>query len=80
VKRREQTLEEMIELGVPKIEAERALALVDLLRPCLKRVIGYEPARYSTSAGTKTALGLYRTIARLIFNKEDKSCQTQSES
>lgn len=46
-------------------EQEQKLAdqLVEVLGPCLKK---NKKGRYETTGGDKTALGLYRTIQRIV--------------
>ena len=63
-----QTKEEMIESGATEEEAEKALKLFKLLRPALK--INRANGRIETEAGSKTVLGLYRTLRR--FYVEEK--------
>ena len=55
-----QTKEDMIECGATEEEADSALKLFELLRPALK--ICRENGRIETTSGTKTVLGLYRTL------------------
>ena len=54
-----QTIEQMIEQGATKDEAENALLLFELLRPGLRVK---RNGRVDTTAGDKTPLGLYRII------------------
>jgi len=60
-----QTLEQMIEAGATKEEAEAAVNLWGLLRPGLKVK---KNGRVDTEFGDKTPLGLYRTIGSHIFS------------
>lgn len=59
-----QTIEDMINYGADKQEAENALKLWEMLRPGLKVKNG----RVDTAWGDKTPLGLYRTIGSHIFS------------
>jgi hypothetical protein len=61
---KEQTEREMIIAGATPFEAQNAVALIELLRPCLKLK---RNGRYDTNGGDKTALGLYRTIKAEIL-------------
>lgn len=63
--KKEQSREEMINLGASEEEIKGTYLLIDLLRPCLKLK---QNGRYDTSFGDKTALGLYRTIGSHIFS------------
>lgn len=60
-----QTLEQMIEVGATKEEAENAIKLWDLLKPGIKVK---RNGRIDTAIGDKTPLGLYRTIGSHIFS------------
>jgi hypothetical protein len=60
-----QTIEEMLEAGATREEAENAAKLFELLRPGLKLKMN---GRVNTSGGDKTPLGLYRIIGSQIFS------------
>ncbi len=60
-----QTIEDMINQGADKQEAENAMKLWELLRPGLKVK---KNGRVDTAWGDKTPLGLYRTIGSNIFS------------
>lgn len=60
-----QTIEDMINQGADKQEAENALKLWEMLRPGLKVK---KNGRVDTALGDKTPLGLYRTIGSHIFS------------
>lgn len=60
-----QSIDDMIKLGADKEEAKNAYKLYELLEPCLKIV---KNGRIETSVGSKTLLGLYRTIGSKIFS------------
>jgi hypothetical protein len=60
-----QTIEDMINKGADKQEAENALKLWEMLRPGLKVK---KNGRVDTAWGDKTPLGLYRTIGSHIFS------------
>ena len=60
-----QTIDEMILAGATKEEAEKAMELLELLRPGLKIK---KNGRIDTIIGDKTPLGLYRTIGSFIFS------------
>jgi hypothetical protein len=58
-----------------KEEERRGLLLVDVLnlKPCkgeTRTIDGKERVLYCTTWGTKTALGLYRTVERIIKDGE----------
>lgn len=60
-----QTIDEMIEAGATKEEAENSLKLWELLKPGIRIK---KNGRIDTSIGGKTPLGLYRTIGSRIFS------------
>lgn len=59
-------------------EARRGRLLTEMLflreakiaSPTSKRLVSYDPPRYATKWGTKTALGLYRSIERIVLDGE----------
>jgi hypothetical protein len=58
-------IEDMINKGADKQEAENAMKLWELLSPGLKIKSN---GRVNTAVGDKTPLGLYRTIGSHIFS------------
>jgi hypothetical protein len=60
-----QTVNDMIEAGATKEEAQKAMDLFILLRPGLKVK---KNGRIETTCGDKYILGLYRTIGSQIFS------------
>lgn len=53
-----------------EVEIQGALALGELLAPCLK--VDRTSGRVMTSCGDKTLLGLYRTIKARVYEKHQK--------
>ena len=51
-------------------ETEIGEAIAEIL--ILREDKGYNPKRYKTTWGNKTALGIYGTVKRLIENNTDK--------
>lgn len=60
-----QTIEDMLNAGATREEAEASYKLFLLLAPGLKVK---KNGRIDTSIGDKTPLGLYRTIGSMIFS------------
>jgi hypothetical protein len=60
-----QTIEDMMNQGATKGEAENAFKLWKMLKPGLKIK---KNGRVDTAWGDKTPLGLYRTIGSHIFS------------
>jgi len=64
---KQQTIEDMIDVGATPSEAKRAEAIWEMLRPGLRIKSN---GRVDTAGGDKTKLGLYRSILRVIEEVE----------
>lgn len=57
-----QTKKEMMKYGADEKEIDAALALYELLKPCLKVGKTGSNNHFELSTGNKSLLGLYRTL------------------
>jgi len=57
-----QTKDDMLKAGATETEAREAMIMFKMLRPCLRV---NKTGRVNTLWGSKTPLGLYRTIVNL---------------